>query len=275
MWLLTLLHFVLLTRAIHNYTIDDASPLITYNAPVLERNITVFDSHLLWGGTVTYIVPAPISSPTISIPFNGDWATTESAQLYHTTMLPNALHMLVMQIKPGWELYFDYVIYTSNVDPPPASMSPPTTISTSSTATTQQSSLSTKSSSAKKPPLSTIIGAIISSTLLIVLATAMCLWRRFTAGFGLDNRVAEEEEDKDASPLVMPFLSQGVLSARGTHKSVITLPEGGNRTGITTEHASMSDGGGAEPHGIGAAARDGDTRGRRWRPSHVAPTRVW
>lgn len=71
MWILTLLHFVLLTRAIHNYTIDDASPLITYNAPVLERNITAFDSHLLWDGTVTYIAPAPVSSPTISIPFNG------------------------------------------------------------------------------------------------------------------------------------------------------------------------------------------------------------
>jgi hypothetical protein len=71
MRILTLLHFVLLTRAIQNYTIDDASPLITYDAPVLERNITAFNSHLLWDGTVTYIAPALASSPTISIPFNG------------------------------------------------------------------------------------------------------------------------------------------------------------------------------------------------------------
>ncbi|KAJ7858572.1 hypothetical protein B0H13DRAFT_2571441 [Mycena leptocephala] len=238
MWILTLLHFVLLTRAIHNYTIDDASPLITYNAPVLERNITAFDSHLLWDGTVTYIAPAPVSSPTISIPFNGDWAAAESAQLYHhlvyhNATLPDAPHTLVMQIKPGWELYFDYAIYTSNVDPPPASMSPPTTIPTSSTAAAQQTSLSTKSSDAKKPPLGAIIGAIIGGTLLIVVATAMCLRRRrratakrrltpvrFTAGFGLDNRVAEEEEDKDAGPPAMPFLSRGAV--RGVHASVTT-----------------------------------------------------
>ncbi|KAJ7898050.1 hypothetical protein B0H13DRAFT_2521205 [Mycena leptocephala] len=283
MWILTLLHLVLLTRAIHNYTIDDASPLITYNAPVLERNITAFDSHLLWDGTITYIAPAPVSSPTISIPFNGtaiyifvaypglvepapsgftvlidgvpsgNWAAKESALLYHHLVyhdatLPDAPHTLVMQIQPGWELYFDYAIYTSNVDPPPASMSPPTTIPTSSTAAAQQTSLSPKSSEAKKPPLGAIIGAIIGGTLLIVLATVMCLRRRrraaakrrltpvrFTAGFGLDNRVPEEEEDKDAGPPAMPFLSRGALSARGTRKSVITLPEGGNPTGVTTE----------------------------------------
>ncbi|KAJ7856881.1 hypothetical protein B0H13DRAFT_2357208 [Mycena leptocephala] len=73
MWILALLALVLsrLTRAAHNETIDDTSPLITYHDATLQRNITAFDSRLLWDGTVTYIVPIPDSSPTITIPFNG------------------------------------------------------------------------------------------------------------------------------------------------------------------------------------------------------------
>ncbi|KAJ7851264.1 hypothetical protein B0H14DRAFT_830115 [Mycena olivaceomarginata] len=276
MWILTLLHFVLLTRAIQNYTIDDASPLITYDAPVLERNITAFNSHLLWDGTVTYIAPALASSPTISIPFNGtaiyifvaypgrpepapsgfialidgapagNWAADESAQLYHhlvyhTTALPAAPHTLVMQIKPGWELYFDYAIYTSDVDLPPA------TISMSSTGTSKSTSLSTKSTTANKPPVGAIIGAVLGGTLLIGLSIVACCCRRrraaaklrltpvrFIAGFGLDNAVAEEEE-KDAGPPTMPFLSRRAPSARDRHKSVNTLPEGESPAGATTE----------------------------------------
>ncbi|KAJ7441304.1 hypothetical protein B0H11DRAFT_2204838 [Mycena galericulata] len=154
MWILTLLQFAILTRAAQNYTIDDASPLITYDAPVLERNITAFDSRLLWDGTITYVAPSSDSSPTIRIPFNGttiyifvaypgiaqpapsgfnasidgapagDWAATESALLYHhlvyhTSTLPAAPHILVMQIKPGWELYFDYAVYTSDIGAKP------------------------------------------------------------------------------------------------------------------------------------------------------------
>ncbi|KAJ7015859.1 hypothetical protein C8F04DRAFT_1204926 [Mycena alexandri] len=160
MWILPLLTLVFsrLARAVHNYTIDDASLLITYDAPVLERNHTSFDSRLLWDGTITYVAPAPNVSPTISIPFDGtaiyifvaypgitqpapsgfnasidgahtgNWAADESALLYHhlvyhTAGLPAAPHTLVMQINPGWELYFDYAIYTSNVDPPVESLS--------------------------------------------------------------------------------------------------------------------------------------------------------
>ncbi|KAJ7772366.1 hypothetical protein B0H16DRAFT_1685387 [Mycena metata] len=142
-----------LTRAAQNYTIDDASPLITYDAPSLERNHTAFDSRLLWDGTITYVVPAPDFSPTISIPFSGtaiyifvaypgiaqpapsgfnasidgapagNWAAAESALLYrhlvwHTAALPDAPHTLLMQINPGWELYFDYAVYMSNIAPP-------------------------------------------------------------------------------------------------------------------------------------------------------------
>jgi hypothetical protein len=73
MWILALLALVLsrLARAVHNETIDDASALITYKDATLQRNITAFDSRLLWDGTVTYIVPIPDSSPTITIPFTG------------------------------------------------------------------------------------------------------------------------------------------------------------------------------------------------------------
>ncbi|KAJ7913744.1 hypothetical protein B0H13DRAFT_2325996 [Mycena leptocephala] len=185
MWILALLALVLsrLARAAHNETIDDASPLITYHDATLQRNITAFDSRLLWDGTVTYIVPIPDSSPTITIPFNGtaiyifvaypgriepapsgftvlidgvpsgNWAAKESALLYHhlvyhTGTLPDASHTLVMQIMSGWEFYFDYAVYTSNVDPPVDSLTS-TTNSASSSGSTPQSPSATIST----PPI--------------------------------------------------------------------------------------------------------------------------
>ncbi|KAJ7851265.1 hypothetical protein B0H14DRAFT_265737 [Mycena olivaceomarginata] len=175
MWILALLALVLsrLARAVHNETIDDASALITYKDATLQRNITAFDSRLLWDGTVTYIVPIPDSSPTITIPFtgtaiyifvaypgrvepapsgftvlidgvpSGNWAAKESALLYHhlvyhNSTLPDASHTLVMQIMLGWEFYFDYAVYTSNVDPPVESPTS-TTNSASSSGSTPQS----------------------------------------------------------------------------------------------------------------------------------------
>ncbi|KAJ7874875.1 hypothetical protein B0H13DRAFT_2348445 [Mycena leptocephala] len=149
--ILALLALVLscLARAVHNETIDDASPLITYNDATLQRKITAFDSSLLSDGTVTYIVPIPDSSPTITIPFNGtaiyifvaypgriepapsgftvlidgvpsgNWAAKESALLYHLVYhngaLPDASHTLVMQIMSGWEFYFTYAVYTNEL----------------------------------------------------------------------------------------------------------------------------------------------------------------
>ncbi|KAJ7192253.1 hypothetical protein GGX14DRAFT_546522 [Mycena pura] len=268
MWIVTLLRFALLVRAAQNYTIDDASPLVTYNAPALQRNHTAFDSRLLWDGTITYVVPTPNFSPTISIPFNGTaiyifvaypglsepapsgftalidgvpasgvprggWAANESALLYHHLVyyiaaLPAAPHTLVMQIKPGWELYLDYAIYTSDMDPPPPS------ISTSST---------------KKPPLGAIIGAVLGGILLIALATAVCLLRRrraaakrrltpvkFAAGVAFDNEAVEAEEKKDAGPPMTPFLLREAPPARDRLKSAITLPDGDSpRTCVTSD----------------------------------------
>ncbi|KAJ6549736.1 hypothetical protein B0H19DRAFT_1073657 [Mycena capillaripes] len=178
MWILALLALVLsrLARAVHNVTIDDASSLITYKDATLQHNITAFDSRLLWDGTVTYIVPIPDSSPTITIPFtgtaiyifvaypglvepapsgfnvlidgvpSGNWAAKESALLYHhlvyhNSALPDASHTLVMQIMSGWELYFDYAVYTSNVDPPVESPTSATNAASSSGTIPQSSSM--------------------------------------------------------------------------------------------------------------------------------------
>ncbi|KAJ7479436.1 hypothetical protein B0H11DRAFT_2280918 [Mycena galericulata] len=280
MWILTLiLQFALLTRAAQNYTIDDASPLITYDAPVLERNITASDSRLLWDGTITYVAPSLDSSPTISIPFNGtaiyifvaypglaqpapsrfnasidgapagDWAAAESALLYHhlvyhTSTLPAAPHTLVMQINPGWELYFDYAIYTSDADVSPASTL------TSSTGAAQPTSLSTKSSIANKSPFAPIIGAVVGGILFIalVIAVSVCLRSRrraaakrrltpvrFTAGFALENGAEDAEEEKGTGPPVTPFLLRAAPSARDRHKSAITLAEDSSPTGDASE----------------------------------------
>ncbi|KAJ7024979.1 hypothetical protein C8F04DRAFT_1239397 [Mycena alexandri] len=276
MWILTLFHLALLVSAGHNYTIDDASPLITYDAPVLERNHTSFDSHLLWDGTITYVAPASNFSPTISIPFNGtaiyifvaypgitqpapsgfnasidgaptgNWAADESALLYHhlvyhTAGLPAAPHTLVMQINPRWELYFDYAIYTSDMDPP-------SSISTSSTGAAQPTSFTTESNTAKKPPLGAIIGAVLGGTLLVTLSTAMffrCRRRAaekrrrtamsLAAGFSLSDEWSEGEEAKTPGPPAMPFLLRAAPPTRSKIKSVNRLSEGSGHTGVTSE----------------------------------------
>ncbi|KAJ7481387.1 hypothetical protein B0H11DRAFT_2023670 [Mycena galericulata] len=138
-----------------NTIIDDAIPLVTYRAPVLDRNLTGFNSSLLNNGTVTFVPPTQNDSPTIAMNFtgtavyifvaypsghnesftsgfiariddipSGGWAVAQTAPLYNrlaypNTTLANAPHSLVIQIGPEWELYFDYVVYTSGAGESP------------------------------------------------------------------------------------------------------------------------------------------------------------
>ncbi|KAJ7772365.1 hypothetical protein B0H16DRAFT_1513232 [Mycena metata] len=275
MWILTLFHFALLVRAAHNYTVDDASALITYNAPVLERNHTAFDSRSLFDGTITYVAPAPDFAPTISIPFNGtaiyifiaypgipqsapsgfnasidgapagNWAANESALLYHhlvwhTAALPDAPHTLLMQINPEWELYFDYAIYTSDMDPP-------SSLSTSSTGAAQQTSPPSTANTTKKPPLGAIIGAVVGGTLLVALAAIVCFrYRRraaqrrrrtavtFPAGFALSDEMSEGKEATSAEPPT-PFLLRAVPPSRYKVMSENTLPDNGSHPDVSGE----------------------------------------
>ncbi|KAJ6541013.1 hypothetical protein DFH09DRAFT_59082 [Mycena vulgaris] len=274
MWILPLLNLVLaswLVSAAQNYTIDDASPLVIYDAPVLERNITAFDSRLLRDGTITYIAPTPNASPTISINFTGTaiyiyvaypghsepapsgftaridgadaggWAAAESALLYrhlvyHSAVLPDARHTLVMQIQPKWELYFDYAMYTSSdTDPaassasdaapsqqPTAGRASPTTSGVSPNAGGTSPNLNPK---AKNPPLGAIVGAIIGSMLLIALGgTVWFLRRRWRAStkcalipFPAGVRIDDEASEKDgAPPPATPFLLRGPRPARSS-----------------------------------------------------------
>ncbi|KAJ7089113.1 hypothetical protein C8R44DRAFT_818798 [Mycena epipterygia] len=142
-----------------NTTIDDASPLVQYRAPPLDRSLTGFDPSRLNNQTITFIPATTNDSPTIAMNFtgtaiyifvaypvghnesstsgfvariddipSGGWAVDQTAPLYNhlayrNTTLSNRLHNLVIQIQPKWELYFDYAVYTSG-DPDPAS--PPT-----------------------------------------------------------------------------------------------------------------------------------------------------
>ncbi|KAJ7669643.1 hypothetical protein B0H17DRAFT_1246630 [Mycena rosella] len=182
--LFNLVLYCLFVCATRNITIDDASPLVTYDAPVLQRNITAFDSRLLEDGTITFVAPTPNASPTISIDFTGiaiyifvaypglnesapsgftalidgaeagGWAAAESALLYrhlvyHSAVLADAPHTLVMQIKPNWELYFDYALYTSTA------LDPVVSAATSRGASAQQT---TGGTTAPDPALSATSG---------------------------------------------------------------------------------------------------------------------
>jgi hypothetical protein len=53
------------------HVIDDASPLIVYRAPSLDRNLTGFEPDKLKDGTVTFIAATQNDSPTISMNFTG------------------------------------------------------------------------------------------------------------------------------------------------------------------------------------------------------------
>ncbi|KAJ7664778.1 hypothetical protein B0H17DRAFT_1143624 [Mycena rosella] len=283
--LLNLVLYCLFVCATRNITIDDASPLVTYDAPVLQRNITAFDSRLLEDGTITFVAPTPNASPTISISFTGiaiyifvaypgynesapsgftafidgaeagGWAAAESALLYrhlvyHSAVLADAPHTLVMQIKPNWELYFDYALYTSTVSDPALS-------ATSGGASAQQITGGTASSSAtpittgtKKPLLGVAIGAALGGAVFVALGCGGWILLRprraakkrtltpFTDGFRID----DDSEKDGAPPPATPFLLRSPPSARRKSKSKSALLDGGvPPTGTVDAHPNPSD----------------------------------
>ncbi|KAJ7197911.1 hypothetical protein GGX14DRAFT_667058 [Mycena pura] len=201
MWvtpLLSLLLYILRVCATQtNYTIDDADPLVTYRGTI-DRSLTGFDPTRLNDGTITFIPATADDSPTISMNFtgtavyvliaypagrndssisgftaridgvpDGGWAVPSNPApmynhlAYHNTLLANAPHNLVLQIHTEWELYFDYVIYTSDqsdlASPPP----PPSIPSANAPILTN---LVSPGSSPSSPGASTPIANLVSPT---------------------------------------------------------------------------------------------------------------
>ncbi|KAJ7863967.1 hypothetical protein B0H14DRAFT_2736967, partial [Mycena olivaceomarginata] len=216
----------------HN-VIDDASPLIVYRAPSLDRNLTGFEPDKLKDGTVTFIAATQNDSPTISMNFtgtaiyvfvaypaghntsfpsgfiariddipSGGWSTTQTAPFYDypaysNTTLANKPHNLVLQIQPGWELYFDYVRYISGNAT--ASTSPPK----------------------KEIPVGAIVGGVIGGAVLLALIlTPFFLRRRANArrnakSFMIkhNNTGGSEKEKEENHPSIVPFQLQSPVAA--------------------------------------------------------------
>ncbi|KAJ7265140.1 hypothetical protein C8J57DRAFT_1511701 [Mycena rebaudengoi] len=131
-----------------NHTIDDISPLLVYDAPALDRSLTGFDPSKLEDGTVTHVSATAHDSATISLNFagtgvyvfvaypsghkdtaasaflvqidgvaSGGWARGSFSDplsgflAYRNTTLSNGEHNFTIEIQPGWELYFDFLVY--------------------------------------------------------------------------------------------------------------------------------------------------------------------
>ncbi|KAJ6468810.1 hypothetical protein C8R45DRAFT_1017631 [Mycena sanguinolenta] len=246
MWILLPLLFAFCpcAQAQLNTTIDDASPLVTYRGPV-EHNPPGFNTSLLVNGTATFIMPTPDGSPTIGMNFTGTavyvfiacptgyndtsdmgfiariddipvggWAVDKAAKPFYNVLayanrtLSNGPHSLVLQVQQGWQLYFDYVIYTtSSADPE-------------------------SNSKRKKVSVGAIVGGVLGGCILICLvATPFFLrgcaaqMRRRRLNDGLHARAVVDETDKETpgSPIT-PFTSQYPTSPSSSHA--------GNKTGI-------------------------------------------
>ncbi|KAJ7469576.1 hypothetical protein FB451DRAFT_1176816 [Mycena latifolia] len=216
MWILPLLTLIQVSSwtsvrgAQVNYTIDDASPLVQYRAPPLDRNLTGFNSSRLFNNTVTFVPATAQDSPTISFNFtgtafyifvaypsghnesftsgfiariddvpSGGWELPNTAPMYnyltyHNRTLKNTFHNVTLQIQPEWELYFDYAIYTTG-DPDPTPGVPGS--STSSAAPLNTGGLSAASAT-KKVPVGAVVGGIVGGVLFLALIATPFLLRR-------------------------------------------------------------------------------------------------
>jgi len=195
-----------------NHTLDDINPLVVYDAPVMDRNLTGFFPSELKDGTVTHIAATAQQSATISMNFtgtavyvfvaypegrndstpnaflaqidgvpSGGWARGNFSDFltrflaYQNTTLSNNRHEFVMEIQPGWEVYFDFVVYTSLV---PDS----TSISSSAAAQSTSNLPASASKTKKKVPVGAIAGGVIGGLLFLALvATPFILRRRALA----------------------------------------------------------------------------------------------
>ncbi|KAJ7692233.1 hypothetical protein B0H17DRAFT_1061629 [Mycena rosella] len=283
MWMLQLLHSVLSWSVVYatqiNYTIDDASPLVQYRAPVLDRNLTGFNSSLLFNNTVTFIPATAQDSPTISMNFtgtaiyifvaypaghnesftsgfiariddvpSGGWDLPNTAPLvnhlaYRNRTLSNGFHNVTLQIQPEWELYFDYAIYTSG-DPDPT----PSSSATSSQNTGNPGS-SSASTSKKKFPVGAVVGGILGGLLLLALISTPFMLRRWSLRKQKPNPymvgVSEAKihgEKETGPPPPTPFTLQSPPRARSKKgdKSELGLGIETRRLMTSTVHSPVS-----------------------------------
>ncbi|KAF8182486.1 hypothetical protein K438DRAFT_1159401 [Mycena galopus ATCC 62051] len=107
-----------------------------------------------------------------------------------------------MQIQPGWELYFDYAIYTSDVDPPPAS------VSTSSMSAAQQS----PSGMISTPPTPPTPGASEEMTTVLTVS----------GGVSADYIMSMVTQPPEISTLIATSISQTLSGTPSTTSASLT-----------------------------------------------------
>ncbi|KAJ7020717.1 hypothetical protein C8F04DRAFT_1241780 [Mycena alexandri] len=279
MWTLMSLLFLPLVAATQaNYTIDDASPLVTYRG-IVDRNVTGFDVGRLNNQTVTFIAPTPNDSPTISMNFTGSaiyvfvaypsghnesftsgfsaridgvayggWALANTAPLYNhlayqNTTMDNGLHNFVMQIQPEWELYFDYAVYTSG-DADPSSVPPIASPTGSATPPVSPPS------GHKKIPVGVVVGSVIGAVVLALISIIFILRRRATVKRKPNPYLETPDHrniplDKEvASPTLIPFPLELPPPTHLKGKHTLTL-------GVPNPASPMS---GAEPSPLSATS---------------------
>ncbi|KAJ7759595.1 hypothetical protein B0H16DRAFT_1533853 [Mycena metata] len=177
--------------------IDDFDSVAVYQGATLNRSLAGFAPSEIKDGTVTLVTASGSDPAAISMNFTGNAvyvyvaypsdrpAVVPSAFLiqidgvasggwtrgnfsdpltgflaYENTTLSNSTHNVVIEVRQGWELYFDYVVYTS----------------TSAPAASNQPMAPTMTKK-KKAPVGAIVGGIIGGILFLLL-TLFLLRRR-------------------------------------------------------------------------------------------------
>ncbi|KAJ6583501.1 hypothetical protein DFH09DRAFT_272974 [Mycena vulgaris] len=283
MWILPLLNAILsswlVSAAQSNYTIDDASPLVEYDAAFWARDPRGLNTSELNNGSVTFVHPDPNGTPTIAMNFtgtavyifvaypgkaviaplgftaliddvaSGNWSVHQQSPLnnfmaFSNKTLANKPHELRLQLLPGASLYFDYAIVTSDADPnvpsTPSSTSPPS-----------QDTSNTK----KKPPVAAIVGGVVGGVVLIALVSTVLLLRRramtrkrpvstsivpFIAKPGKgDNRVSQQVEIKSDSANNLHADKEGEPLAVPSTPFVLQPPPAARST-VSSEKSDLS-----------------------------------
>ncbi|KAJ7022391.1 hypothetical protein C8F04DRAFT_240315 [Mycena alexandri] len=188
--------------------IDDFSSLAVYQGAALNRSLAGFSPSEIKDGTVTLVTASGSDSATISMNFTGNgvyvyvaypsdrpalvpsafstqidgvpaggWARGNFSDplsafvAYENTTLSNNTHNFVIEVQPGWELYFDFVVYTSFVPDSSSASS-----SASARATSNQPVALSRMK--KQAPVGAIAGGVIGGIVLLVLLSTPFLLRR-------------------------------------------------------------------------------------------------
>ncbi|KAJ7120055.1 hypothetical protein C8R44DRAFT_787577 [Mycena epipterygia] len=218
MWTLLVLDLLLFCQIVCsvqvNTTIDDASPLVQYRAPPLDRNLTGFDPSRLNNQTITFIPATTNDSPTIAMNFTGGVSSGTAIYIFvaypagHNESFTSGFVARIDDIPSGgWSVdqtapLYNHLAYRNTTlsnqphnlviqiqpewelyfdyavytsgDPDPSS---PSSSPTSFPATSKNPSAAS-STTTKKFPVAAVVGGIIGGLFILALLSIPFLLRR-------------------------------------------------------------------------------------------------